>query len=48
LPETKPPTQLQILFQQLNSPLVYILLIAAIITWILGDHEDTVIIGVAV
>jgi len=48
LPEKKPPTQLQILFAQLNSPLVYILLIAAIITWILGDHEDTVIIGVAV
>ena len=48
LPEKKPPTQFQILLAQLNSPLVYILLIAAIITWILGDHEDTIIIGVAV
>jgi len=48
LPESKPPTQLQILLAQLNSPLVYILLIAAIITWVLGDHEDTIIISIAV
>ena len=48
LPEKKPPTQLEILIAQLNSPLVYILLIAAIITWVMGNYEDTVIIGIAV
>lgn len=48
LPEKKPPTQLQILLAQLNSPLVYILLIAAVITWFLWDYEDAVIIGIAV
>lgn len=35
LPEKRPPTQLEIAFGQLKSPLVYILLIAAGVTWYL-------------
>lgn len=48
LPEKKPPTQLEIILEQLKSPLVYILLVAAGITFFLGDYEDTVIIGFSV
>ncbi len=48
LPEQKPPTQLQILLLQLKSPLIYVLLIAAIITAILWEFEDTIIIIVSV
>ncbi len=48
LPEQKPPTQLQILLSQLKSPLIYVLLIAAIVTAILWEYEDTIIIIVSV
>jgi Ca2+-transporting ATPase len=48
LPEQKPPTQLQILLSQLKSPLIYVLLIAAIVTAVLGEYEDTTIIIVSV
>lgn len=48
LPEKKPPTQLEIVLEQLKSPLVYILLVAAGITFFLGDYEDTVIISFSV
>lgn len=44
LPEKKPPTDLEIILNQLKSPLVYILLIAGVITFFLGEFEDTVII----
>lgn len=48
LPEKKQPTQVEIFLQQLKSPLVYILLVAAVITWLLWDHEDSIIIAIAV
>ena len=48
LPEKKPPTQLEIFLEQLKSPLVYILIAAAIVTFLMGDHEDSIIIWVAV
>lgn len=48
LPEKKPPTQLEIFLEQLKSPLVYILIVAAVITRFLGDYEDTIIITIAV
>jgi Ca2+-transporting ATPase len=48
LPEKKPPTDLQIVLNQLKSPLVYILLIAGLITLYLGDYEDSVVILVTV
>lgn len=48
LPEKKPPTQLEIFLEQLKSPLVYILIAAAIVTFVMGDHEDSIIIWVAV
>ncbi|USN55149.1 MAG: hypothetical protein H6765_00605 [Candidatus Peribacteria bacterium] len=35
LPEQKAPSELQVFFEQLKSPLVYILLISAVITLIL-------------
>ncbi|MFZ5424231.1 MAG: cation-translocating P-type ATPase [Patescibacteria group bacterium] len=48
LPENPPPSGLVIFLSQLKSPLVYILIVAAVITWWLGDHEDTYIILIAV
>ena len=48
LPEKKPPTHLEIFFSQLKSPLVYILIAAAMGTRLMGDHEDTIIIAIAV
>lgn len=48
LPEKPTPSQFSILIQQLKSPLVYILLIASIITLIIGDFADAVIIFLAV
>ena len=44
LPEEKPPSQLKIFLNQFRSPLIYILIIASIITLILGDFKDTIII----
>lgn len=48
LPEKKPLTHLEIFFNQLKSPLVYILIAAAVWTRLMWDHEDTIIIAIAV
>lgn len=48
LPDKKKFTQLEVALSQLKSPLVYVLLIAAIITFFLGDFVDTGVIMVAV
>jgi len=48
LPEEKPVSKLGLFFEQLKSPLVYILLIAGVITLILGEKTDTSIIFGAV
>lgn len=48
LPEKPPASALSIFLTQLKSPLVYVLLIAGIITFFLGDYSDTLIIALAV
>jgi len=48
LPEVPPPSDLSIVVDQLKSPLVYILIFAAIVTFLLGEYTDTTIIAVAV
>ncbi|MFH1671377.1 MAG: HAD-IC family P-type ATPase [Candidatus Portnoybacteria bacterium] len=48
LPEEKPVSKLGLFFEQLKSPLVYILIIAGIITLVLDEKTDTVIIFGAV
>ena len=48
LPEKPATSHLSILIQQLKSPLVYILLIASIITLIIGHFTDAIIISLAV
>jgi P-type Ca2+ transporter type 2C len=48
LPEKPPPTSLSVLLSQLKSPLVYILLIACVLTFFLGDYSDALIITIAV
>lgn len=48
LPEKPPPSSVLILLDQLKSPLVYILLIAAIVTFLLGHFSDMTIILLAV
>ena len=48
LPEEKPPSKLRLFLEQLKSPLVYILLIAGLVTLFLGDYSDAVVIFGAV
>jgi P-type Ca2+ transporter type 2C len=48
LPKKSPPSHLSILIRQLQSPLVYILLIASLITLIIGHYADSIIIFLAV
>jgi len=48
LPEKPPPNQLSLFIAQLKSPLVYILLIASIITIAIGHITDAIIIFIAV
>ena len=48
LPEKPPPSSFSILLSQLKNPLVFVLLVAGIITFILNDIPDTVIILLAV
>lgn len=48
LPERPPPSDLSIFLAQLKSPLVYVLLVAGIVTFLLKEVADTVIIFFAV
>lgn len=48
LPERPPPSNLSILVSQLKSPLVYILLVAGVVTIFLREYSDTTIIFIAV
>lgn len=48
LPEKPLPSKIKIFIEQLKSPLVYVLLIAGIITFFLKEYTDTVIISLAV
>ncbi|MCK4473678.1 HAD-IC family P-type ATPase [Candidatus Parcubacteria bacterium] len=48
LPQKKPLSSLKIFLDQLRSPLIYILIIAGIITLILGELTDTAVIFGAV
>ncbi|MFC1649455.1 cation-translocating P-type ATPase [Patescibacteria group bacterium] len=48
LPEKPPPRSLSLLFAQFKNPLVYVLLAAAFVTFLLGHHTDTAVILIAV
>lgn len=48
LPEKPAPGHLSILLEQLKSPLVYVLVIATVITLIIGHFTDAAIISLAV
>jgi len=48
LPEEKPFSRVKLFLKQFKSPLIYILLIAGIITLILSDYTDTMVIFGAV
>ena len=48
LPEEKPLSRLRIFFKQFRSPLIYILVIAGIITLILREYTDSIVIFGAV
>jgi len=48
LPKEKPLSKLRIFFSQFNSPLIYILVIAGIVTLILRDYKDAAVIFGAV
>ena len=47
-PEEKPLSQFSILLEQFQSPLIYILIIAGIITLILGEYTDSIVISGAI
>jgi potassium/sodium efflux P-type ATPase len=46
--ESQGPSRLRILMHQFQSPLIYLLIIAAIVTAILGHYVDTAVIGAVV
>jgi P-type Ca2+ transporter type 2C len=48
LPEQKPPSNLSLLLSQLKSPLVYVLVFAAIATFFLKEYNDSIIIFAAI
>ncbi len=48
LPEEKPLPSLKIFLEQFRSPLIYILVIAGVITLILGEYTDSIVIFGAV
>ncbi len=48
LPEEKPLSKLRIFLEQFRSPLIYILIIAGVVTFILGEITDSVVIFGAV
>lgn len=48
LPEKPPPSSLEVFLEQLKSPLVYILIFAAVVTALLREYSDTIIITVAI
>lgn len=45
LPEEKPPTCWQILLRQFLNPLMYILVVAALISLLVGDYKDAIFIA---
>lgn len=48
LPEAPPPSNFKLVLNQLKSPLVYILLAAGIVTIILREYTDSLVISIAV
>ncbi|MDZ4243999.1 MAG: cation-transporting P-type ATPase, partial [Candidatus Doudnabacteria bacterium] len=48
LPKGKRTTALQMFVRQFKSPLVYILLVAAVLTWWIGEYADMIVILVVV
>jgi len=48
LPTEKPFSRLKLFLRQLKSPLIYILLVAGIVTLVLGEYMDTIVIFGAV
>jgi Ca2+-transporting ATPase len=48
LPDETPPSKLRLVFAQFKSPLIYILVIAAVITVLLGDFVDAAAIAAAI
>ncbi len=48
LPEKSAPSNLSLIIQQLNNPLIYVLLLAGFVTLVIGHFPDTIIIFLAV
>lgn len=48
LPEKPPPSKFSIFLAQLKNPLVYILIVAGVVTFMLHEYSDTAIIAFAV
>jgi len=48
LPEEKPFSRVKLFLEQLRSPLIYILLVAGVITLVLNEYTDTIVIFGAV
>src|SRR3989344_3224336 len=48
LPKKPPPSSLSLIVQQLRNPLIYVLLLAGLVTMVIGHYPDTLIIAFAV
>ena len=48
LPEKPRPGNLIVFLQQLKNPLIYVLLAAGVVTFIIGHYSDSLIILIAV
>lgn len=48
LPEEKPLSQIKIFFSQFNSALIYILIIAGVLSFLLHEYVDSIVIAVAI
>ncbi len=48
LPEKKPPSRVRIFAEQFRSPLIFILAIAGVVTFIVGEYTDGIVIWAAV
>lgn len=46
--EEEPVSKLHILLEQVRNPIIYIILITAVITFIFGKYADTIVIGMVV
>ena len=46
LPDAKPPSYIELFIEQFKSPLIYVLIVAALIVFVIGHTADAIVISV--